>query len=345
MKRKTDEIYNENNKRTKEIIEWKDALQAVVRNCIHSNDSQKILWVVLSPDVDGVLSFCFLREWGKQNNVNVILVGEYDSEKLTLYNKINLDKVCEKALFLDLDQHFAQHNIGQHFLGSIDKDKNTYFNPNLNFKIKNYTSKYPYGTAQLIYWGLNLNLSAVESDGIGQSLFVHADSTYKNCHKYNVNAKWWASALFKEKIPSTLTMLLDNTYYKTKYSQHTLMLKAISKYVRYSTMPTSWETCGGFQSCKKSWKDNGHCTSSMFQMIDFVSNLFNLGTSMPTLQNKRIAWKGRRESIVVDDVDSFLRQQKRLQSHAVVYKKKVSVTYGEVKEGEGIKNKNEICLF
>lgn len=332
------------NKKIKHTMEWKDALKRVVENSIHTNESQKVIWVVLSPDVDGVLSFVFLREWGKQNNVDVILVGEYDSEKLTLYNAVNLEKICKQALFLDLDQHFAEHNIGQHFLGSIEKDKNTYFNPNLNFQIKEYTSKYPYGTAQLIYWGLDLTFSAIESDSIAQSLFVHADSTYKNCHKYNANAKWWASTLFKENIPATLSMLLDNTYYKTKYSQHISMLKAISKYVRHSHLPTSWETCGGFQSCKKSWKDHGHCTSFMFQLIDCVSHLLSIDTKMPILQSKRIAWKGKRESVVVDDVDSFLRENK-LQSHAVVFRKKISVTYGDVKEGEGINSENEICLF
>ena len=60
-------------------MDWKYAIKACVEACVRDNNVN----VVLSPDVDGVVSFYLLRRYLAQTGRTATIIGQYDSRRST----------------------------------------------------------------------------------------------------------------------------------------------------------------------------------------------------------------------------------------------------------------------
>lgn len=312
-------------------MDWKDAVKTCVQTAVRNGEVQ----VVCSPDVDGVLSFFLLREYLKKQSLGATLVGQYDSEQLLLYKyehkpTEDLQNVIKHALFLDLDIRFAPHAIGQHFLGNVTVPNDTYFNPNVFFSIHEcgYTSKYPYGTAQLLMWALFDEKEFLPFNhpySLAQSLFLHADSTYMNCKSYKRNATNWASRLFKsvEESPLSLQRLLSGEYYNgLKVHKH--MLDDIRGHVRGNGKTGfTWDACSGHQTCLS--------TEDVFALLDICARYFRTEKNDNVVPSSVVmGWKGELRKVkrhLIEDMGAFLEKYS-VQSHAQINLRNVSCTFG-----------------
>jgi len=322
-------------------MSWKEA----VRTCVDLSIKGGVVEVVVSPDVDGVVSFFLLQEYLKKRNVNAVLVGEYNSKQLLAYQAkpknipylvhtplVEIQNLLDNALFLDLDVRFAQHVIGQHYLGNVTLPEKTYFNPNIFFDIQEYTSKYPYGTAQLLMWALfdEKDFPTFKHKfSLAQAFFVHADSTYMNCKAYNRNATNWASRLFGsvDKSPASLQRLLSKDYFANGLKVHQHMLATIRPYVKGNgkVENNTWDACSGHQSCL--------CTGDVFALLNLCSVHFHRGTvDVEPPKETMVVWEGELRTVkrhVIQNMETFLRE-KHVQSHAVINLRTVSCTFGTV---------------
>jgi hypothetical protein len=316
-------------------INWKDAVKTCVNAAVRNGKVQ----VVCSPDVDGVVSFFLLQEYLKKQFVRATLVGEYDSEQLLLYKYDNkptedIQNIIEHALFLDLDIRFAPHAIGQHFLGNVSIPKDTYFNPNVFFDIHEhgYTSKYPFGTAQLLMWALfdETEFSTFKHPySLAQSLFVHADSTYMNCKAYKRNATNWACRLFNsvEESPPSLQRLLSGEYYKNGSKVHNHVLNDIQAHVQgggFTENDFTFDRYVGHQVCSS--------TKDVFALLDVCAKYFRREKNMENIvpSNTVVGWKGELRKVkrhLIKDMGVFL-EQNSVQSHAQINLRNVSCTFG-----------------
>ena len=316
---------------------WKTA----VRECIESAVYDKTVQVIVSPDVDGILSFYVVREYFESKGIHVDLVGQYDSREIKLYfqEKVNLDQ----ALYLDLDVRFAKHVIGQHYLGDVVVPEKTYFNPNLFFGIKTvYTSKYPFGTAHLLLWSLFPSETLRTTTfpilknrfSLARCLIVHADSTYSNCHHYHRNAMEWSRRLFGDidEAPLTLRMLLDGTYRSHCLLVHKHMLRTIQPYVhgpvqkhpvQKKQSQVEWKHFGGHQTCTS--------IDSVFQLLRVCEHHFRTPQHAIPKCTPSVFWKGELDRVkyhvVGENIEGFLQKQ-NVQSHAIVNMRTISVTFG-----------------
>lgn len=152
--------------------------------------------LIISPDMDGFLSADFIiRENGSK------VVGTYDKNILVLADGIN----PEDCLFVDCDmnkQKFA--SIGNHMRLLNDNMSDRSFNPNVFHGVTTYTDKFPFATAFLIAFALEMPLS--QTDIIRMA---YADSTLKNMEYYSDNMRNWSS-----RIPSVATdYIMENSVF------------------------------------------------------------------------------------------------------------------------------------
>lgn len=334
----TEVVLFENTVTTKYNEKWSTA----VRQCIHEAVYDDELNVIVSPDVDGILSFYFVREYLKGHGISATLVGQYNSKEITAYQSKPID--IERTLFLDLDVRFAKHVIGQHYLGEVTVPEKTYFNPNVFFNVQTvYASKYPFGTAHLIFWALfpeegnRLETFPILKNrfSLARSLIVHADSTYSNCHNYHRNAMDWCKRLFGDidHAPRTLRMLLDASYRAHSLLVHRHLIQTLQPLVRCSSSSLSdvgeveWKHLGGHQTCVD--------VSSVFALLRLCEKHFRTktsGGSEKQVVTERLCWSGNLDCVkyhvVGDNLEVFL-QKNDVQSHAIVNMRTISVTFGK----------------
>ena len=86
-------------------MDWKYAIKACVEACVRDNNVN----VVLSPDVDGVVSFYLLRRYLAQTGRTVTIIGQYDSETLSPLRRRGHRQARP---FLDLDVHSPRTALG-----------------------------------------------------------------------------------------------------------------------------------------------------------------------------------------------------------------------------------------
>ena len=213
---------------------WKKKIRDIVKQAISENNN---LNIVLSPDVDGIVSTVILAKYAKEvHGATTNVIGTYDSEVLRMTAE-HTTKDAKRALWVDLDVRFdVPFVIGQHFLGKSNVG-NTYFNPNIEMGVtSNMFEKCPISTTHLLLWslydeegGMCDNLAG---DGVtcARAAVAHADSLYIIAKKYNRNVWRWARMLFVNnadadsddaQLPQTLKMLLGNTYNKTHWTRTT----------------------------------------------------------------------------------------------------------------------------
>ena len=321
---------------------YNEKWSTAVRECVHAAVYDDALKVIVSPDVDGILSFFFVREYLKRQGICATLVGQYNSKEITAYQSQPID--INRTLFLDLDVRFAKHVIGQHYLGEVTVPEKTYFNPNVFFNVQTvYASKYPFGTAHLVFWALfptsddRLETFPILKNrfSLARSLIAHADSTYSNCHNYHRNAMEWCKRLFGDidHAPRTLQMLLDASYRAHSLLVHRHLIQTLQPLVRCSSSSTDisvveWKHLGGHQTCID--------VSSVFAMLQLCEKHFRTTTTSIVAQKQavteRCCWSGVLDCVkyyvVGDNLEVFL-QRNNVQSHAIVNMRTVSVTFGK----------------
>lgn len=138
--------------------------------------------IIISPDMDGFVSAELLS-----SVTGCEVVGTYDKNILVLSE----DADIEKALFVDCDiNRYNLHSIGNHMRLQNDNMSKKSFNPNKHFGITNYSDKFPFATAFLIAFALEIDLS--QTDIIRMA---YADSTLKNMESYSENMRNWSKRI------------------------------------------------------------------------------------------------------------------------------------------------------
>lgn len=187
---------------------WRDMLKRSLGEWLSLSSGQQRR-VVLSPDVDGVMSFGLLR----RAYPDATLLALYDGAGLTMVDPEFRGKPASEArdalkaaLWLDLDACNGCVCIGQHVVDYKSGDEALNyrsihsFNPNTVWGIGlegNFRSKYPFGTAHL----LADTLPRPESDPSNLALMsclAVADSARANATKYRNNAWTWSRRMFEE---------------------------------------------------------------------------------------------------------------------------------------------------
>ena len=304
-------------------MDWKQAIKACVEACVRDNNVN----VVLSPDVDGVVSFYLLRRYLAQTGRTAAIIGQYDSESLYLYDGV---ATAKNALFLDLDVHFTPHCIGQHVIGNVEAPPGLYFNPNRHFGVRNYASKFPFGTCHLMLWALFPNEGEVLRSPEAEALLWHADSAYANARKYNPNATAWArSRLFPgAALPPSLARAVDGSYFQTHLRAHASVVDRLRGKVRPNGKEgEEWEDFAGLQSCA-SREAVGYLLGVCEEVFDGKVLTSSASSSKPL---GRTVWTGELRRIqrhLVKDMAEYAAKY-GVVSHAIVNTRVVSMTFGE----------------
>lgn len=176
---------------------WIDVLAATI-------DSWDGRWIVVSPDIDGILSAALFKK-----HYNAMIAGIYSTVDLVLVNGATRED-AQQALWLDHDiTAKGIRCIGQHLLRVRDDDSLTNvclnrFNPNEHFNQTYARSfkgvgglardKYPFGTIHFLMEGLREPYPSMDSEGY--ALFAHADGTWANAIKYRPNCNRWRDLMF-----------------------------------------------------------------------------------------------------------------------------------------------------
>lgn len=150
--------------------------------------------LIISPDMDGFVSAQLLNRYNGSR-----VVGTYDKNVLCLADGIDL----AECLFVDCDMNHEQFvSIGNHMRLVNDNVSSRGFNPNQYFGINKYTAKFPFATAYLIAFGLDIETSAAEIIRM-----AYADSTLRNMENYSDNMRVWSDRM---KCPS-IDYVIQNT--------------------------------------------------------------------------------------------------------------------------------------
>jgi hypothetical protein len=138
--------------------------------------------LIISPDMDGLVSAQLLNRYNGST-----IVGTYDKNVLCLADGIDV----KECLFVDCDMNHENFvSIGNHMRLVNDNVSSRGFNPNQYFGINKYTSKFPFATAYLIAFGLDLETSATD-----MIRMAYADSTLKNMENYSDNMRTWSDRM------------------------------------------------------------------------------------------------------------------------------------------------------
>lgn len=128
-----------------------------------------------------------------RNNSDVIIVGTYDKNILTLAEGVE----PEECLFVDCDMNTPKFvSIGNHMRLEVDNRAGNSFNPNSHYKIKQYNKKFPYATCYLI--ASTIEIQTTNNDHLRMA---YADSTYKNAVDYEPNMRHWSTLMEHPSIP------------------------------------------------------------------------------------------------------------------------------------------------
>lgn len=321
---------------------WKKKIRDIVKRAVDNGN----LNIVLSPDVDGIVSTVILAKYAREvHDAETNVIGTYDSEALRMAGEYG-PADAKKALWVDLDVRFdVPYVIGQHFLGKSNIG-DTYFNPNIEMGVtSNMFEKCPISTTHLLLWSLYENEGdmcdnlAGEDVTCARAAVAHADSLYIIAKKYNRNVWRWARMLFMTnadadsddvELPQTLKMLLGNTYNKNGLDAHHEFLCSIVPHIACKGMPKkTWMDFRRHQSVKR----NGHM-QHVKALLRTVAAHFGVGA--PRMEDgERVVWRGRRAMWDADKYNwasgEFEAQlaSAKVMSHAIVNRKTISVTLGK----------------
>jgi hypothetical protein len=198
------------------MVNTGDDWQAALRATIAGWDGK---WVILSPDVDGVLSLALLQRYVRSTRGTTPgLLGTYDGGALVLLQQglaatpEEATDLLGSALWLDLDVCNGCRCIGQHIVQKEAGDRipgrhPASFNPNVwrDVSVARYAAKYPLGTAHLLVplvfpGGALPPVGTVGAAGDAVRALLAclavADSAMANRWKYRRNVDEWLLAFF-----------------------------------------------------------------------------------------------------------------------------------------------------
>lgn len=321
---------------------WKRVLENCVERSIQTRNStrKKFVRVVLSPDVDGILSTVLLAHYmWEKHRAETEIVATFNGR----YVRMNSDlpvQTLRDAIWIDLDVRFSEIKccIGQHFLGPLTiRTSSASFNPNCLFQIDNMKDKYPFATAHLILFGLLSDIPPLGLDtDHGKALIGHADSCYWVCRKYNYNCRKWADLLFEtDPTPPILKDMLNDEYIDNNLNGHLSFVKSISKHVyngrtQTDNIPVDWRLCTGNQTCI------GTNEAILFKNVNALSRLFSkiLSTYAPITfsPNKaKTVWEGTKMRVEASthtkNLEKFM-QKNSIKSHAITSAQIISMSQG-----------------
>tara|TARA_Y100001970_G_scaffold271246_1_gene366214 strand:- start:144 stop:1109 length:966 start_codon:yes stop_codon:yes gene_type:complete len=313
---------------------WKTIFKANVDAFVAKH---KKVDIVLSPDWDGILSTVLLHHYVRRthSHVPVQIVGTYDCKQIVTLGK---EQSVEEALFLDLDLPMdGVCHIGQHLLGYIPLSNDLSFNPNSFFQNYETWTKYPFGTAQMVFYGL---FDECDFPPVAETLLAHADSSHANAKKYRPNCKQWVDKMYKGK--SYMENLVNGTYFEHGLKEHLVLVEFLEPHVmlkkKYIGKQDGWDKCQSRQTVKG--KDEVHMIRNMHLLLDFAAVC--LKVDCPALAGKpstaRCIWSGRRKMVPLGEANScdggmqaYLKK-KHAKSHAVVSSRILSFTMPPLEE-------------
>jgi len=264
--------------------------------------------LIIHNDLDGLLSYLFLREKGYE------LAGVYDLE--TLYMKPGVRPADCLAVDLDIS-HPLIPSIGHHFLlfsAESHINMNMLFGvstpENVSERMKRaFVSKCPVPTALFLHW---LTGTPLPADPLRQAWLVYADSLHESYRKYAPNVTRWLLAMGYGEI---LHRLSSDTY--APHFRH--IVDVLS---RFGFSPTTQKP---FPQCRFS-------PSRLPSLLPFLQVLAremgfrsvdNLPAVQPRLQGARYSL--RFHPGVFEALGRKFREWELL-SHSLVYHDQVEVT-------------------
>lgn len=318
---------------------WQDAVKRCIHNAVQTikRSNTKFIDIVLSPDVDGVLSSLFISQYAGQMGWKVHVIGTYNGRSLRAFGNIDSARVA-KALWVDLDVRFNVRSVGQHFLGSTAVHAGT-FNPNVFYSVQSMKNKYPFSTSALLFWALCPGFAL---SPLGEAALVHADSMYWVATRYRKNAGEWCTRLFPNETPPLLQSLLDESYLKTRLATHQEFVSGISKWT-FATKKRDFSHVANAAIDQEGWRDtmgkqtcrilnNAHHTLCVNTLVQHLSGVLNIPT--PVLfdpSHTNLVWRGTKmlvePSPYTEDLEAYL-QQHNIRSHAITSSRCISVTEG-----------------
>ena len=315
---------------------WRKVLQERIHNFVMHH---KRVDMVISPDWDGIVSTVLMNHYVRQTypTIEVQVVGTYDCKNIVTLG--NGDSVAE-ALFLDLDLPMdGVCHIGQHLLGQVPLSHEWSFNPNAHFQNFETWTKYPFGTAQILFYGL---FEEKDFPPIAEVLLAHADSSHSNAKKYRPNAKKWIHKMFRGE--AYMQRLIDGSYFKEMLNEHLQLVDDLNPYVKVSSKYTgsdtdrTWERCRANQCVRG--KDAQTMVKNLQYLLNYCAECFRV--ACPAFKDKattaKSIWCGRRKYYPLSQaycadggIEGFLAS-KSAKSHAIVNSKLVSVTLPPLEE-------------
>ena len=322
---------------------WQQLLENCVKRAIQTNRAtrQKYVRVVLSPDIDGIVSACLLSHYlAEKHNAATEIIGTYNGRHVRMIDTFRLDDLRD-AIWLDLDVRFSEVKtcIGQHFLGPLTmRTSAASFNPNCIFQIENMSDKYPFATAHLILFGL---LSEkIFPPGLftpmGKAAVAHADSCFWVCRKYKSNAQKWTDRLFDDRpTPDLFQEMLSDSYINNNYDGHFAFVQKISPFVyngktQVENLPCHWRSCTGNQTAKAT--NETVLFRNVNALTKIISTIFQ--STPPVTFNpvrSKTVWEGTKlrmePSVHTEDLETYM-QKYNIRSHAITSARTISMTQG-----------------
>ena len=314
---------------------WKALLETCVLRAVRINNFfEKRVRVVLSPDVDGILSTVLLSEYlWTRHGVTTEIVGTYNGRHVRTVNGATA-KDLRNCLWVDLDVRFTHvaHSIGQHFLGPLTvRTAAGAFNPNVLFQVEKMAEKYPFGTAHLVLFGLCPEI-ADRADGIAKALLCHADSCFWVCGKYRKNAQRWAERMFPNH--PMVESLMSGEYETSHADAHEAFVDTIRSLVyrgkEQACATEQWQRCTGHQTVR------ANNPFVLFKNVNALAKAFSnmLGTKAPVTHDPETAttvWEGTKirvePSAMTRNLEAYM-QAFQIRSHAVTGGNVISMTQG-----------------
>jgi len=303
---------------------WQHVFKNKMKAFVQSQSSSVRLMV--SPDWDGAVSSVLFKEFMRRTypHVPCTVLGTYDCEQMT----VTAGSSVEGCLFIDLDLPLdGCVHIGQHLIG-VPLSNSMSFNPNAFFNNMETWTKYPFGTAQLIYYGL---LDEEPPHGpLAEVSLAHADSTHLNCKKYKPNCKKWAARMFPE--AEYMERMLDGRYQKDSLESHTALMELVEPFVTHKKKKRKrHEETGGWGRCTK--RQTAKDFNDFVHLLSIAAHAF--GLEPPTFEGKTedaaVIWSGRKKVIPLGEaaaeagLEAYLRK-KNAKSHAIVSSHMLSLT-------------------
>lgn len=208
-------------------MSWIQGLEAVLSHTENGRHE-----VVISPDVDGLLSAAVLAF-----HRPVHIIGAYTTTHLLLGKGVT-KRQAANALWLDHDvSEPGVRCVGQHLVllneaDNLPRREPVSFNPNIWYPQawdKSFQGssgkkrdKYPFGTAHFLSSALDLSARFTSPAQI--ALFAHADGTWRTVVDYLTNAEIWQTLMFAND-PLIRTIMDD-------YQAHPKLLEAHSALVQ-----------------------------------------------------------------------------------------------------------------